>query len=123
MGNGDAEFFPSRETGRDPQRTRAVGRSKCDLFASGSIVSVSFSLLLENELLFESRYGPDARDATDDASARIYDQLIEGHRHKHYSLKEGFLMMHGRLCVTHQLRQNIVTKSRAPPYAGHRGID
>ena len=31
--------------------------------------------------------------------------------------------MHGRLCVTRQLRQKVLTESHAPPYAGHRGID
>ena len=38
--------------------------------------------------------------ATDDDFSRIYDQLINGQHHDHYLLKEGFLMMHGRLCVT-----------------------
>ena len=61
--------------------------------------------------------------ATNDVFARLYDQLIEGHRHEHYTLKEGFLMMHGRLCVTRPLRQKVLTESHAPPYAGHRGID
>ena len=61
--------------------------------------------------------------AIDDAFARIYDQLIEGHRHEHYILKEGFLIMHGRFCVTRPLRQKVLTESHAPPYTGHRGID
>ena len=61
--------------------------------------------------------------AIDDSFARVYDQLIEGHKHKHYTLKEGFLMMQGKLCVTHQLRQKVLTESHAPPYASHRGID
>lgn len=40
--------------------------------------------------------------AEDEDFARIYDQLSEGQRHEHYTLKDGFLMMHGRLYVTKQ---------------------
>ena len=37
---------------------------------------------------------------TDDAFTCIYDQLVEGQRHDHYTLRDGFLMMHVKLCVT-----------------------
>lgn len=59
--------------------------------------------------------------AHDEDFQRVFDQLSEGERHEHYSLKDGFLLMHGRLCVTKQLR--VITESHAPPYAGHRGIE
>ncbi|MCO5588633.1 hypothetical protein L7F22_042590 [Adiantum nelumboides] len=32
-------------------------------------------------------------------------------------------MMHGKLCVTKQLRPKVLIECHAPPYAGHRGID
>ena len=43
--------------------------------------------------------------------------------HEHYTLKEAFLMMHCRLCVTRPLRQKVLTESHAPSSAGYRGID
>ncbi|MCO5577168.1 hypothetical protein L7F22_030992 [Adiantum nelumboides] len=55
--------------------------------------------------------------------ARIYDQIINGQRREHYSLKSDFFMMHGKLCVTKQLRPKVLIECHAPPYAGHRGID
>lgn len=55
--------------------------------------------------------------------SKIYEQLINGQHHDHYVLKEGFIMMHGRLRITKQLRPKVLIESRAPPYAGHRGID
>ena len=60
---------------------------------------------------------------TDDALSRIYDQLVEGQRHDHYTLRDGFLMMHGKLCVTQSLHHKVLTESHSSPYAGHRGID
>ncbi|MCO5577030.1 hypothetical protein L7F22_030852 [Adiantum nelumboides] len=50
-------------------------------------------------------------------------QLMSGQHHDHYILKDSFIMMHGKLCVTKQLRPKVLVESHAPPYAGHRGID
>ncbi|MCO5547211.1 hypothetical protein L7F22_000656 [Adiantum nelumboides] len=61
--------------------------------------------------------------AEDEDFARIYDQIVNGQRHEHYTLRSDFLMMHGKLCVTKQLRPKVLTECHAPPYAGHRGID
>ncbi|MCO5578310.1 hypothetical protein L7F22_032150 [Adiantum nelumboides] len=61
--------------------------------------------------------------AEDEAFARIYDQIINGQRHEHYTVKSDFLMMHAKLCVTKQLRPKVLIECHAPPYAGHRGID
>ena len=61
--------------------------------------------------------------ADNEEFARIYDQLSEGQPHEHYLLRDGFLLMHGRLCVTSQLRNKVLIESHAPPFAGHRGID
>ncbi|MCO5602345.1 hypothetical protein L7F22_056476 [Adiantum nelumboides] len=55
--------------------------------------------------------------------ARIFEQLMDGQHHEHYLLKDGFMMMHGRLCVTRPLRHKVLEESHVPPYAGHRGID
>ena len=61
--------------------------------------------------------------ANDEDFSRIFDQLINGQHHDHYVMKDGFLMMHGKLCVTKQMRPKVLFESHAPPYAGHRGID
>ncbi|MCO5611908.1 hypothetical protein L7F22_066167 [Adiantum nelumboides] len=63
------------------------------------------------------------RYAEDEDFARIYDQIINGQRHEHYTLNSDFLMMHGKLCVTKQLRPKVLIECHAPPYAEHRGID
>ncbi|MCO5547702.1 hypothetical protein L7F22_001153 [Adiantum nelumboides] len=59
----------------------------------------------------------------DEDFARIYDQIVNGQRHEHYTLKSDFLMMHGKLCVTKRLRPKVLIECHAPSYAGHRGID
>ena len=41
---------------------------------------------------------------TDEDFANIIDKLVAGQRHDHYYLKDGFLMTHGKLCVTGALR-------------------
>ncbi|MCO5550656.1 hypothetical protein L7F22_004145 [Adiantum nelumboides] len=61
--------------------------------------------------------------ANDEDFARVFEQLIDGQRHEHYLLKDGFMMMHDRLCVTRPLRRKVMEESHVPPYAGHRGID
>ncbi|MCO5559345.1 hypothetical protein L7F22_012943 [Adiantum nelumboides] len=58
-----------------------------------------------------------------DPDIRVSEQLMDGQRHEHYLLKDGFMMMHGRLCVTRPLRRKVKEESHVPPYAGHRGID
>lgn len=49
--------------------------------------------------------------------------LAGGERHDHYSLKDGFLLMHGKVCVLGPKRAKILEESHSPPYAGHRGIE
>ncbi|MCO5555239.1 hypothetical protein L7F22_008783 [Adiantum nelumboides] len=61
--------------------------------------------------------------ANDEDFARAFEQLMDGQRHEHYLLKDGFMMMHGRLCVTRPLRRKVMEESHVPPYARHRGID
>ena len=61
--------------------------------------------------------------AVDEDFARVYDQVVNGQPHEHYLLKDGFMLMHGRLCISRPLRQKVMTESHSPPYAGHRGID
>ncbi|MCO5598140.1 hypothetical protein L7F22_052232 [Adiantum nelumboides] len=48
---------------------------------------------------------------------------MSGQHHDHYILKDSFIMMHGKLCVTKQLRPKVLVESHASPYVGHRGID
>ncbi|MCO5581672.1 hypothetical protein L7F22_035561 [Adiantum nelumboides] len=61
--------------------------------------------------------------ANDEDFARVFEQLMDGQRHEHYLLKDGFMMMHARLCVTRPLRRKVMEESHVPPYAGRRGID
>ncbi|MCO5582547.1 hypothetical protein L7F22_036444 [Adiantum nelumboides] len=49
--------------------------------------------------------------ANDEDFARIFEQLMDGQRHEHYLLKDGFMMMHGRLCVTRPLRHKVMEES------------
>ncbi|MCO5547816.1 hypothetical protein L7F22_061896 [Adiantum nelumboides] len=79
-----------------------------------STVSISYHNELEE---MKGQY------AEDEDFARIYDKIINGQRHEHHTLKSDFLMMHGKLCVTKQLRPKVLIECHAPPYAGHRGID
>ena len=44
--------------------------------------------------------GMKSQYAADEDFARVYEQLCDGVRHEHYLLRDGFLMMHGKLCVT-----------------------
>ena len=59
----------------------------------------------------------------DEEFGRIYDQLESGTRHEHYSLKDEFLLMHGRICVTKSKRRKIMEESHNPPYSRHHGIE
>ncbi|MCO5603365.1 hypothetical protein L7F22_057515 [Adiantum nelumboides] len=79
-----------------------------------SAVSISYHNELEE---MKGQY------AEDEDFARIYDQIVNGQRHEHYTLKSDFLMMHGKLCITKQLRPKVLIECHAPSYAGHRGID
>ncbi|MCO5606461.1 hypothetical protein L7F22_060649 [Adiantum nelumboides] len=40
------------------------------------------------------------RYANDEDFARVFEQLMDGQRHEHYLLKDGFMMMHGRLMLS-----------------------
>ncbi|MCO5606717.1 hypothetical protein L7F22_060907 [Adiantum nelumboides] len=79
-----------------------------------SAVSISYHNELEE---MKAQY------AEDEDFARIYDQIVNGQRHEHYTLKSDFLMMHGKLCITKQLRPKVLIECHASSYAGHRGID
>ncbi|MCO5568715.1 hypothetical protein L7F22_022414 [Adiantum nelumboides] len=79
-----------------------------------SAVSISYHQELED---MKEQY------ANDEDISGIYEQLMSGQHHDHYILKDSFIMMHGKLCVTKQLRPKVLVESHAPPYAGHRGID
>ena len=61
--------------------------------------------------------------AEDEEFCKIYDSLTMGEQHNHYTLRDEFLLMHGKLCVTKAIRAKVLAESHAPPYAGHRGID
>ena len=76
------------------------------------------SIVFHDELdLMKEQY------AQDEEFCRVFDTLSSGERHNHYSLSDGFLLMHGKLCVTKEMRAKVLVESHAPPYAGHRGID
>ena len=76
------------------------------------------SIVFHDELdLMKEQY------AQDEEFCRVFDTLSNGERHNHYSLSDGFLLMHGKLCVTKEMRAKVLIESHAPPYAGHRGID
>ncbi|MCO5582340.1 hypothetical protein L7F22_036234 [Adiantum nelumboides] len=57
--------------------------------------------------------------AEDEHFARIYEQMVNEQRHEHYTLMSDFLMMHGKLCVTKQLRPKVLIECHAPPYVAH----
>ena len=61
--------------------------------------------------------------AEDEEFKRIYDLLDSGERYDHYTLKDGYLLMHGWICVTKAKREKIMVESHCPLYAGHRGIE
>ncbi|MCO5564116.1 hypothetical protein L7F22_017772 [Adiantum nelumboides] len=61
--------------------------------------------------------------STDEDFVEPYDALVRGEHPVLYSLKNGFLMFRGKLCVSRLLRQKVMTESHSPPYASHRGID
>ena len=52
--------------------------------------------------------------AEDEQFAGIYDQFVNGQQHGHYVLKDGFLMMHGKLCVTKQLQPKVNQRTSRP---------
>ncbi|MCO5564738.1 hypothetical protein L7F22_018406 [Adiantum nelumboides] len=54
----------------------------------------------------------------DEDFAEPYDALVRGEHPNSYSLKNGFLMFRGKLCISRLLRQKVVTESHSPPYAG-----
>ncbi|MCO5587151.1 hypothetical protein L7F22_041098 [Adiantum nelumboides] len=79
-----------------------------------SAVSISYHKELEET---KGQY------AEDEDFARICDQIVNGQRREHYTLKSDYLMMHGKLCVTKQLQPKVLIECHASPYTGHRGID
>ena len=40
-----------------------------------------------------------------------------------YNLKDGFIMMHEKLCIRKQLRPNVTVEIHAPPYVRHCEIN
>ncbi|MCO5583898.1 hypothetical protein L7F22_037815 [Adiantum nelumboides] len=61
--------------------------------------------------------------STDEDFVGPYDALVRGKHPDSYSLKDGFLMFRGKLCVSRLLRRKVMTESHSPPHAGHSGID
>lgn len=61
--------------------------------------------------------------ATEDEFANVYDPLLEGERHEHYTLCNRFLLMHGQYCVTWALHKKVLNENHAPPYVGHHGVE
>ncbi|MCO5557297.1 hypothetical protein L7F22_010858 [Adiantum nelumboides] len=61
--------------------------------------------------------------STDEDFVEPYAALVRGEHLDSFSLKDGFLMFRGKLCVSRLLRQKVMTESHSPPYAGHRVID
>ncbi|MCO5557968.1 hypothetical protein L7F22_011542 [Adiantum nelumboides] len=61
--------------------------------------------------------------STDEDFVEPYTALVRGKHPNLYSLKDGFLMFCGKLCVSQLLRQKVMTESHSPHYASHRGID
>ena len=51
----------------------------------------------------------------------IWAELQQGNFHSDYCIRDGYLMMNNRLCITLPLRQKVLKESHEPPYAGHRG--
>ena len=58
----------------------------------------------------------------DEHYAYIIENLSNGIPHEPYSLKDGFLLHGSRLCITKNLRENVMYESYVPSYVGHHGI-
>ena len=48
--------------------------------------------------------------------------LALGKKEEPYHVKDGFLLLNYRLCITHKLREKVMYESHAPPYVDCRGI-
>ena len=60
--------------------------------------------------------------ATDEDFHIIWNQLQHGDLVPSYVIKEGFLFMQNKLCVTKELRNKVMEECHVPPFMGHRGI-
>ena len=61
--------------------------------------------------------------ANDDDFLRIHEEPINDQHHDQCVLKDGFIMMHGRLCVSKPLRHKVLSKSHSPLHSRHCSID
>lgn len=52
----------------------------------------------------------------------IWTDLIAGHSHASYLIKDGYFMKDNGLCIIADLRHKVMDECHAPPFAGHRGI-
>ncbi|MCO5581490.1 hypothetical protein L7F22_035375 [Adiantum nelumboides] len=52
----------------------------------------------------------------------VISAIALGKKEEPFTLEDGYLLHGNRLCITHSLREKVMYKSHAPPYAGHRGI-
>ena len=60
--------------------------------------------------------------ATDEDFQIIWSKLPHGDLVPSYVIKEGFLFMQHKLCVTKELRTKVMEECHVPPFMGHRGI-
>ena len=60
--------------------------------------------------------------ASDEDFQIIWNQLQHGDLVPSYVIKEGFLFMQNKLCVTKELRTKVMEECHVPPFMGHRGI-
>ena len=54
---------------------------------------------------------------------RIYNQVANGQYHEHYNLRDGFHIMHEKLCVAKQLRPKVLVEIHVPPHTGSHKIE
>ena len=49
---------------------------------------------------------------THEDCSQVYDQIFPCERHEHYTLKHGYMLMHGHLCVM-KVRNKVVLETHA----------
>ncbi|MCO5593344.1 hypothetical protein L7F22_047355 [Adiantum nelumboides] len=67
-----------------------------------------------SSMIDEYAIDPDFKD--------VISAIALGKKEEPFTLEDGYLLHGNRLCIKHSLREKVMYKSHAPPYAGHRGI-
>ncbi|MCO5555307.1 hypothetical protein L7F22_008852 [Adiantum nelumboides] len=67
-----------------------------------------------SSMIDEYAIGPDFKD--------VISPIALGKKEEPFTLEDNYLLHGNQLCITHSLREKVMYKSHAPPYAGHRGI-